>query len=346
MSTAARAGPLLLVVISQCALASALSMSGVARPVPTVATVGSINADVYVEIPRLPAEGETLSAIGDSAILPGGKGANQAAAAARLGARSLMIGQVGATDDYGPQMLGHAQACGVDTSLVTRHPTAQTGQAFILLQPSGENSIIIIGGANQDWPVDEPLKEFACTAIREASCLLLQREIPEHVNAFAARAAAEAGVPVILDAGGVDEPLDAEILRLCTCVSPNETELSRLTRMSTDTDDEVIAAANALRKMGVSQVLVKLGARGCVLVSGGAEPTWQSAFPVASVVDTTGAGDCFTAAYAVAISEGMRPDAALRFASAAAAITIQNKGAMNSLPPREAVDDLMAEVVP
>jgi ribokinase len=311
-----------------------------------IVVVGSINADIYLEVHRLPAPGETIATTVSPVILPGGKGANQAAAAARLASTgcAFMVGQVGASDAHGTEMLACANACGVDTSLVARHPTAATGQAYILLQQSGENSIIIVGGANVDWPADAPLRADALEAISQASCLLLQREVPENVNVAAARAARAARVPVVLDVGGAEDELSAELLALCTCVSPNETELARLTALPTETDEQVFAAARTLVDAGVAEVVVKLGARGCVRVAGALSepPIWQPAFPVACVVDTTGAGDCFTGAYAVACADGAAPAAALRFATAAASLSVQHKGAMPSMPTRAAVEALLA----
>ncbi|KAG8462281.1 hypothetical protein KFE25_012101 [Diacronema lutheri] len=320
---------------------SRMSATGAARP---IVVVGSINADIYLEVPRVPAVGETLIATADPRIFPGGKGANQAAAAARLTGRCQMVGQVGGSDAYGEQMLERARACGVDTSLVARHPTASTGQAYIVLQADGDNSIIVVGGANQLWPEDEPLGAGTREAIACASCLLLQREIPERVNIAAATLARASGVPVVLDVGGEDSAVSKELLALCTSVSPNETELARMTGLPTDDDARVLAAARALLAGGmISEVVVKLGARGCMRVGAdGREPLWQAAFPVAQVVDTTGAGDCFTAAFAVACAEGRDVGASLRFATAAASLAVQTRGAMTSMPAREMVERLMA----
>jgi len=317
-----------------------MSAPNIPRP---VLVVGSINADVFLEVPRLPAPGETLAATSDTVMLPGGKGANQAAAAGRLSGCSRMLGQIGATDSFGKEVLDQARVCHVDTSLVVEHPTASSGQAYIFLQASGENSIVIIGGANQAWP-DDPFTQAARSAFQDASCCLLQREIPEFVNVAAARLSSEARIPVILDAGGVEEPISDELLALCTCISPNETELARLTGLPTGSDTEVVSAARALQGKGVNEVLVKLGSRGCVLVRGAESeaPIWQAARVVTQVVDTTGAGDCFTGAYAVACAEGKAPADALAFATTAASLAIQKKGAMNSMPARNEVDQLMS----
>ena len=297
-------------------------------------------------MPRLPKPGETLAASGGGHYLPGGKGANQAAAAARLGHATALIGQVG-SDGAGELLRGALAEAGVELGLLSTTAAAPTGQAIILLQPGGENSIIIVAGANAAWSAP-PLSALAALADC-GCCLLLQREIPDSVNLAAARAAHAAGVTVVLDAGGADGPLDPELLACVSILSPNETELSRLVGLPTTerggepSEPLVLAAAAALQSQGVGTVLVKLGANGSMLVppAPGA-PLRQPALHAQSVVDTTGAGDCFTAAFAVALTEGLSSAEALRFASAAACICVQRLGAMPSLPSRGEVDALLA----
>jgi ribokinase len=299
----------------------------------SLVVLGSINADLYVEIDRLPAAGETIAGT-NAAVRPGGKGANQAAAAARQGCPTRFIGRLGSDPFAGP-LRAELAASGCDTGLLAT-VDGPTGQAFILLQRGGENSIVIVAGANHAW---SGLDAGSLAAIRSARCLLLQREVPEAVNLAAAEAAHAAGVPVVLDAGGAEGPLPAALLRLLTVLSPNETELARLTDLPTGTDDEVLTAARQLQAQGVGTVLVKLGARGSLLVPPAGPPLRQGIFPVA-VVDTTGAGDCFTASYTVGLVEGLPETVRLRRAAAAAAICVQGKGAMPSMPSRAAVDAL------
>ena len=293
----------------------------------SLVVVGSANADFVLSVDRLPAPGETIGA-SQLEVFPGGKGANQAAAAARLGHETIFVAQCGA-DDNGDFLRAALVESGVRVDRVKSVATAPTGSAYIFLQPSGENSIVILGGANQHgWALgDEDVK-----AIAGAGAVLLQREIPESVNLAVSEVAREHGVPVILDAGGVDAPLDPKILKNLAVLSPNETELSRLTGLPTSTEDEMVAAARSLLDSGVDRVLIKLGERGSAMVSKDGGVVKQSAVPVASVVDTTGAGDCFTAAFAVAHVRGRSVEAALAFASAAASLCIQKKGAMTSLP--------------
>ncbi len=297
--------------------------------------LGSLNADLYVEVERLPQPGETLAGSG-AAVRPGGKGANQAAAAARLGFSTRFAGHLG-TDPFASALRDALRDTGADTTLLTEVP-GPTGQAFILLQRGGENSIILVGGANQEWP--DGLSPALDQAIRGAGALLLQREIPEAINLAATQAAVAAGVPVVLDAGGAEGPLPAALLAGLAVLSPNETELARLTGLPTATDQQVLIAARRLQAHGVGSVLVKLGARGCLLLQADGTVLRQAIFPV-TVVDTTGAGDCFTGAYLVAMLENQDPAARLRFACAAAALCVQGLGAMPSMPDRAAVERIL-----
>jgi len=325
-------------------------------PQKPLVVVGSVNADLVVDVPRMPKPGETLSATGGGEVVPGGKGANQACAGGMLGYQTIMIGQVG-TDAHGPSLKGALDSAGVETDLVTA-VDGPSGQAVIYLAPDGENSIVIIGGANQAWGA---LSRAATEAIQSAGALLLQREVPPSVNIAAARAAKAAGVPVIVDAGGAEGALEPELLECTTILSPNETELARLVgkeavAVGGDDDEslaEVLEAARSLQAKGAEQVLVKLGSRGSYLVpaAGGGEgeeeeplPIRQSAIPAPEVVDTTAAGDSFTGAYAVALLEGKPPREALRFAAAAGSLCVRKRGAIPSLPSRAEVDQLLLSI--
>ncbi|KAK2079968.1 hypothetical protein QBZ16_002363 [Prototheca wickerhamii] len=209
-------------------------------------------------------------------VYPGGKGANQAAAAAKLGYQTFFVGQVG-KDAYAPMLKGALSECGVNTTLVST------------VNGSWENSIILVGGANKsdEWQITDEATQIAMSA----------------------------RVPVVLDAGGGMDPIGADLLANISILSPNETELSRLTGMPTRTMAQVQAAAESLIHSGVNKVLVKLGSKGCLLVDIYGNVIRQKAFPVLNVVDTTGAGDCFTAAFAVAMLEGKSDAEAMAFAS-------------------------------
>jgi ribokinase len=292
--------------------------------------IGSINADLYVEVPRLPGLGETIAGM-DAAMRPGGKGANQAVAAARLGSETWFAGKLG-SDAYAPPLRLALEGAGVQLDLLDQ-VDGPTGQAVILLQQGHDNAIIVIGGANREWV---ELDDAVHQRLRQCGALLLQGEIPDPINLEAAHAARTAGVPVILDAGGAGGAVLPALLPLVDILSPNEHELAVLSGMPTTTNEQALAAARALQARGAHTLLVKLGQRGAMLVPEQGKPVVHGAFQV-NVVDTTGAGDCFTAAYAVATVGGMQPQARLRFACAAAALCVMRKGAIASMPSREAV---------
>lgn len=302
----------------------------------SLVVVGSINADLVFDIPRLPAPGETLEAASMSTF-PGGKGANQAAAAAKLGCSTVFIGQVG--DDVNSEMLRHSlEECYVDISHL-RTVEGPSGTAVVLLQPSGENSILIVGGANTAiWEFSPEADEI----LRSAAVVLMQREVPEHVNVHSAETAVNA--QIVLDCGGAEGPLPDALLDRVAVLSPNETELQRLTGMKTETEEEVITAARVLiDNHGIASVLVKRGAQGSVLISGSKGETVlrQEAVKVGDVLDTTGAGDCFTGAYAAALLQGRDQQEALRYASTAAGFCVCHKGAMPSLPWSKDLEQLI-----
>ncbi|GAQ79613.1 ribokinase [Klebsormidium nitens] len=307
-------------------------------PLKPLVVVGSINADIYVEVDRLPKPGETLAA-GSGYTLPGGKGANQAACAAKLGYPTYFVGQVG-EDGQAIMLRDELQQCGVRTDHL-RSVSGPSGQAIVMLQPGGQNSIIIVGGANTAWPELSPgqrLTSEARSLIRGAGAVLLQREVPEEINLEAAAVAESAGVTVVLDCGGADGPVSEALLQKVSVISPNETELARLTGRPTDTPDEVNGAAGLLKRQQHLSVLVKLGEQGSLLFPAVGEPLRQPAVPAPSVVDTTGAGDTFTAAYAVATLEGRSSKDALAFAALCASLCVRSKGAMPSMPDRATVD--------
>jgi ribokinase len=246
--------------------------------------VGSVNADLVLPIERLPKPGETLAAASIETV-PGGKGANQAAAAARAGYPTYFIGQFGKDDPNATLLRGALTDCDVDLSHSQDVP-GPCGTALILLQAGGENSIIIVGGANQAaWKLPDGVKQL----LAGAGAVLLQREIPESVNLEVAQLAKAASVPVFLDAGGVEGPIAPDLLACLAVLSPNETELARLTGMPTEGEEQVRAAAEQLMAAGVQSVLVKLGSDGSLLLPGQGQPAVrQQAIKAPEVVDTTG----------------------------------------------------------
>lgn len=307
---------------------------------PPLVVVGSANFDIYVEIDRLPKVGETVAAK-TSQTLAGGKGANQAACGAKLSHPTYFVGQVG-EDANGKLITDALSGCGVrlDYMNVVKDGGVPTGHAVVMLQSDGQNSIIIVGGTNMScWP--EKFGDEDLEVVKKAGIVLLQREIPDSVNIQVAKAARSAGVPVIFDVGGMDAPMPQELLNFIDILSPNESELGRLTGMPTDSYEQISEAVVKCHKMGVKQVLVKLGAKGSALFVEGEKPIKQSIIPAARVIDTTGAGDTFTASFAVGFVEGKSREECLRFAAAAASLCVQVKGAIPSLPDRKSVLNLL-----
>uniref|UniRef100_K3X8K3 Ribokinase n=1 Tax=Globisporangium ultimum (strain ATCC 200006 / CBS 805.95 / DAOM BR144) TaxID=431595 RepID=K3X8K3_GLOUD len=304
-----------------------------------VLIVGSVNADIVVEIDRLPVRGETVAANRPDTgkFVPGGKGANQAAAAARLvseqhNLQTKFAGQFG-NDTHGDALRAALSALDVDSSLAGR-PACPSGQAFVFVYPDGDNSIVIVGGANATWPAQLP--ESLVDAIQSAAIVLLQCEIPEYVNVLVAQAAAHAGVPVMWDSGGEDRKIPDDVLPLITYLCPNETELARLAGENVQSIEDAVAVARVMQAKGAQALLVTLGSQGSVFVppasAADADVVHQPCFKVDNVVDTTGAGDCFRGAFAVAIAEGKSVKESLKQAAAASALCVQVAGAMPSMP--------------
>jgi len=300
-----------------------------------VTVVGSLNMDLVVRAPRIPRPGETIIG-GEFRTVPGGKGANQAVAAARLGAQVAMVGRVGG-DAFGGLLLENLAAAGVDHTFVTRDPQAATGVALIEVDDAGQNSIVVVSGANMRLaPADV---EAAAAAIGVADVLLLQLESPLETVTRAAQVAHARGVTVILNPAPA-RPVPDGLLGLVDVLIPNESETALLTGLPVGDQEEAQAAAAALRRMGVATVILTLGGRGALLAyEGGAE-----LFPAFDVtpVDTTAAGDAFVGGLAVALAEGRPLQEAVRWGNAAGALATTRLGAQPSLPTRQALDDMLA----
>lgn len=300
-----------------------------------VTVVGSLNMDLVVRAPRIPRPGETIIG-GEFRTVPGGKGANQAVAAARLGAQVAMVGRVGG-DAFGGLLLENLAAAGVDHTFVTRDVEAATGVALIEVDDAGQNSIVVVSGANMRLaPADV---EAAAAAIGVADVLLLQLESPLETVTRAAQVAHARGVTVILNPAPA-RPVPAGLLGLVDVLIPNESETALLTGLPVGDQEEAQAAAAALRRMGVATVILTLGERGALLAyEGGAE-----LFPAFDVtpVDTTAAGDAFVGGLAVALAEGRPLQEAVRWGNAAGALATTRLGAQPSLPTRQALDDMLA----
>ncbi len=297
-----------------------------------IAVVGAFNMDLVARVSRHPERGEALPA--DSfAIYPGGKGCNQAIAAARLGAQVVVVGRVG-SDDFGAQFLDTRAAEGIDSSHVGRDLEEGTGIGMPVVFDDGSNSIIFAPRANHRLTPAEV--QAAAPLIAGSDLLLLQLEVPMVANLAAATVAREAGVAVLLNPAPA-VPLPAELLEATAFLVPNQVEAAMLTH------DATMAAADQARSLyreGMRAVIVTLGPQGAVAFTSDGHIE-VPAFDV-EAVDTTGAGDAFCAALAVASLEGRDLPAAMRFASAAAAISVTRLGASTSFPSRREVDDFLA----
>lgn len=297
--------------------------------------VGSLNMDLVARAPRIPRPGETIIG-GEFRNVPGGKGANQAVAAARLGATVSMVGRVG-RDAFAAPLLDNLAADGIDHTFVVRDPDAATGVALIVVDDDGENSIVVASGANMRLsPADVSAAE---SAIAGADALLLQLEIPLESVIRAAEVARAHGVRIILNPAPA-RSLPVELLSLVDVLIPNESETALLTGLPVGDRGEAEAAAAALRGLGVGAVILTLGARGAMLAQAG-KAELVPAFDV-TVVDTTAAGDAFVGGFAVALAEGKSFPEAVRWGNGAGALAATKLGAQPSLPTRQDLERLLA----
>ncbi|HTU88707.1 MAG TPA: ribokinase [Gemmataceae bacterium] len=303
---------------------------------PRICVVGSSNIDLTFRMPRLPRPGETLA--GQSFQLGfGGKGANQAVMAARLGARVTMVSRVG-RDIFGEQTVHNYQQHGIDTTHVLRDASQPTGTAAIVVEESGQNCILLVPGANASLSPDDV--RTAASILGECGMLLCQLEVPVETTLEAFRIARAAGVRTLLNPAPA-APLPDELLRLTDLCVPNETETEMLTGQRVTTPEEARAAAEMLRQRGAGAVLVTLGARGVVLVEEG----WEhlAATPVRAV-DASGAGDAFIGSLAVFLLEGLPLRQAAQLANRAAALSVTRPGTQASFPTRDEIDDFMSDL--
>ncbi len=314
-------------------LSSVVAEEGEAKMVRRpVVVVGSLNADLVVRAERFPQPGETMH--GESfRVVTGGKGANQAGAAAKLGWPTEMVGRVG-SDAFAVQVRRDLEAAGAGCGAVME-VEGSTGVAVITTTASGENTIVLAAGAN--GAMDSAAVEGAWPVIAGAGMVLLQLEIPLETVMEVARRCAAAGVPVMLDPAPARE-LPEELLRAVTWLTPNETEARELEGidLAEAGDEGMERAAGRLMAKGARNVALKLGGRG-VYVATEERRGLVPAFAV-EVCDTTAAGDCFNGAFAVALLEGAEVMEAARFACAAAALSTTRAGALPSMPTRAEVE--------
>lgn len=310
--------------------------------VARIAVVGSLNMDLVVRSTRIPQPGETI--IGrELHTVPGGKGANQAVAAARLGAQVTMIGRTGA-DSFAEPLLRNLAANGVDSRQVIQDPEVATGVALIVVDDHGQNSIVVASGANMRLSPDDV--QAASEAISVADVLLLQLESPLETVQCAAELARQHDVLVVLNPAPA-RALPVSLLSLVNVLIPNESETALLTGLPTGTMAKDADAARALLDQDIDLVILTLGERGALLAQRDHVQT-VDAFPV-HPLDTTAAGDAFVGGFAVALAEGEGLSnseslvEAVRWGNAAGALAATKLGAQTSLPFRHELLDLLGQ---
>jgi ribokinase len=297
-----------------------------------ILVVGSINMDLVVRVPQIPKPGETVIG-GDFETFPGGKGANQAVAASRMGGEVTMVGRVG-NDDFGNSLIQGLIEDRVRTTYVIKDSEASTGIAMIAVDPSGQNIIMVASGANAKVSAEDV--NNARELMREADLLLVQLECPLETVSRAIDLAKAYEVDVVLNPAPA-QPLSEGLLSKVDYLTPNETELALLSG-----EPDVERSIEILRGWGVRNLIITLGANGARVVNEGLDQYFPS-FEI-TAIDATAAGDAFNGALAVGLAEGKPLSEAVRYGTAAGALAATRRGAQPSLPQREDVEKLIGSI--
>lgn len=301
----------------------------------TIITIGSIITDLVVITDRFPAYGENILAKSFK-ICPGGKGANTAAAVAKLNARSILVGCIG-NDEFGKQEIEALKKVGVMTDNVKININTSTGVAFIIVDSKGENTILVVNGANDKLKAND-VEEVLLKYKDKIDGIIVNFEVPEEVVAVSVNKAHEYGILVVVDAGP-PRTYSKTTWGKATIISPNTLEASTLVGYPINNDNDAIRASYDLLKAGPRAVVMKRGKLGALIVTN-KEVIQVPTFPV-KVVDTTGAGDAFTAGLTVALAEGKSLYDSVRFANAAGAIAVTRLGTLPVMPDRNEVEYLL-----
>ena len=293
--------------------------------------------DFVIEVDKMPLPGETL--IGKNfTLIPGGKGANQAYAIGKLGADVSMLGAVG-NDEYGDKLLNNLKSVNVNISSIKKINEVNTGCAFINVDNTGENSIVVVSGANEK--ISEEMINDNINLIDDADIIVMQLEIPIEIVTLVSKIAHEKGKLVILDPAPAVPNLSIELLSNVDIIKPNETEIQILSGIETKSKEDIIRAANILIDKGVKNVIVTLGKNGSILVTKNKVESFSSLN--VNVVDTTAAGDSFTAALANSLLEGKSIEDAIKYAHLVSSIVVTKKGAQTSIPNKMEIANFLIE---
>ena len=303
---------------------------------PKIAVVGSSNMDLVVKSTRIPAIGETILG-GDFIMAPGGKGANQAVAAAKLGAEVFFIAKLG-EDIFGSQSLNNFKKEGVNTKYVIQTEEAPSGVALIMVDEDGNNLIVVAPGANHKLS-PEDVKE-AESDIASSGALVAQLEVPIETIEFAAGLANRSNVPFILDPAPAQK-LSPQLLKMVDILTPNETEAQFLTGVEVKNQESAGAAAQKLLECGVKNVILTMGANGYLTVSN--EGTEFVPAKKVKAADSTAAGDAFTGSLAVGLAQGRTLSDAALFANNVAALSVTKMGAQPSMPTLQEVESFITK---
>ncbi len=304
-----------------------------------VVVVGSLSMDLVVQATRRPERGETLRGTGFG-MFAGGKGNNQALAAARSGANTAMIGRVG-MDSFGDQLLAVLRKNRVDVTGMIRDADVPTGIAHITVDAAGNNYIVIAQQSNAELGKDDI--EKSSDLIKSSQVLLMQLEVPYEPLIAAAKIAREAGLQVVLNPAPAPESgqLPQDLLQYVDIIVPNQTEAKQLTSIDSETLEGAKEAAKSFHSWGIRTTILTLGELGALVLAGNQAAVHVPAFKV-SAIDTTAAGDAFCGALAAGLSEGKNLEDALKLGCAAGALATTKLGAEPSLPTRDEIEDILA----
>ncbi|MBY8983694.1 MAG: ribokinase [Candidatus Lokiarchaeota archaeon] len=315
------------------------------KKVPYVLIIGSSNMDLNIYSEKFPELGETITG-GTFKQYLGGKGANQSVAVVRSGAKTVFIGKIG-VDSFGDQMISSLTKEGINTEFMIRDPKEPSGVAFILINKNGDNKITVAPGANSKLSAEE-IKANA-DAIKNSSCVVVQMEIPLEPIKEIFNIASEGNVIKILNPAPL-KPLPLEILEKVDIIIPNEGELYQLYSHLTNKElreegiQKIVKASKVLTKMGIKCVITTLGSRGSIIYLGAEDKVIEIPTPEVIAVDTVGAGDCFIGVFASFLSKGEKIIKAVKFATIAASIAVSRKGAQNSMPYLNEIEEKMKEL--